>query len=242
MLQVFNPASYEFRARTRPILFISLPLALSIWAWTSGPLDGLSWILSMVVAAGVPYVLGEWASDRGRAQEQDLWQSWGGAPTTQLLRHRDSRLNPYTRRQVHAALQRLCPEVPLPSAEDEQADPVAADAAYGAYVDRLRVRVRDAADRFRVVAAANATYGFRRNLWAVKSWGIAAGLIAGMVAGAYLLHVGVAAEAVASLIVCVASLMFLIGVVEPDWVREAGFRYAHQLVECAEGASGDVSV
>lgn len=229
-----NVKSYQFRARVRPVLFVSVPVALAVWAWTQAPLDAFSWLLSLLAAAGVHHALGEKAADRGRARQEGLWASWGGAPTTQLLRHRDGTLNPYTLRHIHEQLARLCPDLSIPTPADEEADPDRADAIYAACVDRLRVYTRERPREFPNVLDANAEYGRRRNLWAIWSWGVAVALLAIIAASIRLYVSGPETASVVALAGSVGFLGWIAAVVRSEWVREAAFLYAHRLLEAVD--------
>lgn len=55
--------------------------------------------------------------------------------------------------------------------EQEQADPTAADHSYAAAVAVLREATRDT-NRYPLVFAENVSYGFRRNCWAIRPFGI----------------------------------------------------------------------
>ena len=233
ILGLLGGGSYRFGARIQPLLFFSVPVALTLWAWTEEPLEHFSWLMSLAVAAGIPTVLSEWAADQGRRKQAALWESWGGAPTTQLLRHRGD-LNPHTRARYHAILAQFCPDLRFPSPEEETTDPQRADSVYSSCVDRLRVHVREHATEFPTVSSANVAYGFRRNLWAIRGWGIAAALV-GVVASGFRWHL-MSAETpnVLGVSGSLLILVILIAVVRRRWVREAAFTYARRLIECSE--------
>lgn len=107
----------------------------------------------------------------GRWREPGLLTRWGGYPTTAALRLTDPDADPVARKRRRAALEKLYGD-PLPTAEEEVAEPV-----------RSTQRIRDAERRLRAKAAANAgaspllasenrAYGFMRNTWALKPLGL----------------------------------------------------------------------
>ena len=59
----------------------------------------------------------------------------------------------------------------LANAEEERADPAAADRSYEAAVSVLREATRDR-QQFPLVFAENVSYGFRRNAWAIRPLGV----------------------------------------------------------------------
>lgn len=235
-------SSYSFRARVRPVLFASVPVAIVLWVWTYDLLAAGSWLISFAVAAGVPFALGEKAADAGRRRQPDLWASWGGAPTVKILRHRDGTLNPHVLAAIQRSLGRICNDLRLPSAPEEAADPEGADAIYEAGADRLRVITRSRPERFPVVNSANTSYGFRRNLWAIKAWAVAASVVGAGGAALYVVLEGLEPRAIVGSGLCLVFLAWVIGVVRRDWVKEAAFIYAHRLVESAEEVASEHTV
>jgi hypothetical protein len=232
LLDQLNPFSYAFLARTRPVLFVSVPLAAATWVWTSEWLGGWSWIASLLVAAGVPQLMGEMAADKGRAKEPELWKSWGGQPTTHLLRHRTAILNPESLRHIHLSLTKIT-RISLPTAAEESADPVEADRLYSACVDRIRVTARENSTEYKTVYDANVNYGFRRNLWAIKSWAIASAGVSIILALVQIYLFGGPLGTLGVVVISVVFLLFVIFKVRAAWVRAAATVYAARLLECA---------
>ncbi len=111
LLSKIDPKSYAFGARVRPVLLASFPIAVAVVAWFPEAKSSLNWLLGAGVIAGLPFLLSERGADAGRRLEKRLWENWGGAPTTQLLRHRDDAVNPHTKRMIHDRFGRLCPHV-----------------------------------------------------------------------------------------------------------------------------------
>ena len=101
--------------------------------------------------------------DAGKNKEKGLWDSWGGKPTTQLLRHRDHQLDPNTKSRYHAKLAAIVPGIRMPSPEEEAQDPQAADHVYDSCVKYLIQKTRDH-KQFPLLFHENVSYGFRRDL------------------------------------------------------------------------------
>ena len=120
-------------------------------------------------AAGGTAVVAQVGRELGRRKEPSLWKSWGGPPTTRLLRHRrisgDISLESSLRQNVEEWSGSA-----LPTEQEEQNDPDWADSKYGEVVAVLRDATRDQG-RFPLVFAENVNYGFRRNLWGLKPVG-----------------------------------------------------------------------
>ncbi len=124
---------------------------------------------TLLGAVGGTAVLAQVGRERGRKKEPDLWKSWGGSPTTRLLRHH----HPADDLALPTGLRQKVEEwagYPLPDHQEEETCPTQADAKYGEVVRSLREATRDTS-RFPLVFAENANYGFRRNLWGLRPFG-----------------------------------------------------------------------
>ena len=120
---------YTRNARLKPAFLVALPIALTVavlgfkQSATEGTLFGLASSL------GFTFLLSQLVRDRGKAREAWLFERWNGKPTTAMLRHIDTRLNVHTRIRYHGRLRSMLPDISLPSAEQEKANPTDADAA-----------------------------------------------------------------------------------------------------------------
>lgn len=162
------PSFYTAVARLLPALFTVSPGLFLLspdllaepnrWIGLSGALGGYT-VIALVVRR-----IGRWREPR-------LLTRWGGYPTTVALRLTDPDADPVARERRRAALEKLYGQ-PLPTAEEEVAEPV-----------RSTQRIRDAERRLRAKAAAHAgsspllagenrAYGFMRNTWALKPLGL----------------------------------------------------------------------
>ena len=166
---------YPTLARRVPVALVALPFCLLIASlfpptlWTEGVLA------SGVVVLGVGFFLAELGRDLGYKKQPALWRSWGGAPSMQMLRHRSPALDRVTRLRYHSKLATRL-GITLPTTEEEELDPDAADGVYDSCVKHLLEHTRDE-KRFPLVLQENISYGFRRNLWGMKSAGILLSLI-----------------------------------------------------------------
>ena len=235
-LAQFNPGSYEFTARVRPLLLLCLPVGASIVAWFPAALDGWNLLAGLLVTVGFPFVLSEWIAEVGRQKQAALWEGWGGAPTTELLRYGDGRIDAITKSRIHANLQRLCPEAGIPvDAGAEQADQEAADRAYHAAVQVARVRARENRGAFPNVFRANVRYGFRRNMWSIRPVGIGVSVAAllGSI-GALIWSTGHVGYAIAAMLLALLGVVIFSALATSKWVRQAADVYAHRLLEATD--------
>ena len=160
---------YTWHARTLPIYFACTPLVLALAAILP---EALTWSLggtSSLVLVPISYFLSQVSADAGKRLEAELWASWGGPPTTRLLRHGNTELNATTRARVHASLRKLGLEIPSPT--EQVSNPDRAIELYASATDELRRLTRDR-QRFALVFQGNVGYGFRRNLLGMKATGV----------------------------------------------------------------------
>lgn len=234
--------SYTWRARVAPVVLAAVPpasLVLVAVAWLPGATR-----LWTAISGAVVLFASEVGRDRGRRREPEVWASWGGPPTTRALRHRDAD-NPILHARRHRLLQRvLGDDLVLADAEQEAADPVAADRTYETATRVLRARTHADREKFSLVHAENASYGFRRNLVGFKPYALAAAVgtvVLTVAAGVVLLavHHG---EALPSLVLpLVVAAVALVGWwrVTDAWVRPVAEAYADRLVDSVETLAAD---
>lgn len=238
-----NP--YGRRAWLQPVFVsfgqFSVALAVLFPDWISVP-NGAKGLL---VAAGVTLLM-HVVRDPGKAVEERLFRKWGGKPSTAMLRHRDTRLNPVTKSRYHRYLGEAVPDIATPTPEAEEMDRDQADGIYGSAGSWLRAQTRDRS-KFGLLLQENTSYGFRRNTLALRRYAVIANLL-GMVvltAGGVAILAGFPAEAgrlgalpvwsvgAAAGILGVHCLVFCF-LVRGGWVRIAAERYGRQLLEACD--------
>jgi hypothetical protein len=230
------PDEYEVRARLKPVLLVSLPPTLAAMSWFPD-LSGMQFLVGLLAAFGFVALLAQLGRDQGKQFEPWLYKQWGGMPSAQLLRHRDSRLAPETKRRYHEVLTQLVPQLCLPSAATEAADMYSADSSYESCSAFLRERTRDK-KVFPLVFAENVNYGFRRNLWSMRRAGVTLCLLA---------LVASAAAAIAlrknglppvvptvAMLLSASLLVWWLLRIKPTWVQVAAYAYAERLLSSCE--------
>jgi hypothetical protein len=226
---------YSFRARLQPALLTLLPGAFGIIAWTGPDKPWMSALWTLFGTAGGTYFLAILARNQGKQLEPALWRSWGGTPTTQLLRH-TGQANHVLRERWHDCLSKLINK-PFPTLQHEIANPENADQIYGAGVKLLIGKTRDT-KKFPLVYKENVLYGFCRNLYAMKRAGIIIsllGVIVSSVAGVCFIRSG--NPQIVPWICATASILFLfwwIFKINSDGVKVPAFAYAERLLESTE--------
>lgn len=235
--------AYRVRAQLAPALIVLLPIVVSVVTWFPDTIDLGRVFVGVVIAMGGLFFLAQVGRDAGRRKEAWLYSTWGGKPTTALLRHRDNVLDASTRTRYHVFLSRCVPGVTLPSPEDEAANPKAADSIYDSAVQWLIAQAPDRR-RFPLVFQENVNYGFRRNLWGLRPVGlvIAAACLVANVAAIFTAHDGESklhVEGLIALIITSLLVSLWMTIVKPDWVRVPAFAYARALFQMCDVLSSD---
>ncbi len=184
--------------------------------------------------------------ERGKKIEPNLFNAWGGKPSVALIRHGDTRLNSVTKSRYHQFLQKNVPHFKLPSKDQEEKSPSAADEIYQTATDWLLSKTRDTT-RFRLIFEENMNYGFRRNLYALKP----IALILDFMLGACVIIVTAASESLISddLVqilsqidgylyiafgVVIMHVLAMIFIVTKTWVKTTADAYGQQLLAACE--------
>ncbi len=164
--------SYDLQARQAPGIAAIAPAALvaiaAIPSLAGAKLATGSIGLLLIIA--LQLVATRLVRSMGLARQKDLYDMWGGIPSTAMLRHRDIRLNPQTKLIFHERLRRLGSAFPVPDEEEESRDPAAADVNYGAAMDEIRRRAKDW--KVKAVHRENINYGAARNVYGLKPFGL----------------------------------------------------------------------
>lgn len=223
---------YTRRARLAPAFIATLPVSLTCIAVIPNFANWHKlWLL--VLATGAIGLIDQIVRERGRKIQSTLWESWGGPPATQALRHRDSTNSKLLARR-HQQIALLLGEE-MPSRRQEVRSPSKADQAYEMAVRYLISRTRDTAT-FRLIFLENCQYGFRRNMLGMRTVGLSIsvsaciatlGFAIGSFYGLPIWRVGFSLVAAASLILT----LIWWRVVNPDWVRSAARDYAERLLD-----------
>ena len=165
----------------------------------------------------------------------------GGEPSVALMRHADTRIDPYTKARYRGFLKSELKDLKFPTAEEERADRSRADAAYESVTAWLLTRTRDT-QKFGLLFRENISYGFRRNLWGLKQIGLAIALGASISSAtiAYRLWaVGATPSVEVAILTAIAWMLavFWIVVVTSSWVRIPADAYGTQLLAACDTLS-----
>lgn len=224
---------YERHARLAPGLLALVPVSITLLTLGIADAPAYSTIGGLLVAAGGPILLSNSVRGRGRLLQERLYGSWGGAPTTQLLRLRGEVVNSVQSSRWREHLGRLGGVEP-PNLDGERADWDRADEIYQVLTSVAREVTR--ADE--LVQAENRSYGFHRNLLAMRPVGLGLSLVSALVISISALLD--ATEIGHGLGLGATILLIAMWAWWPteERVRDAAFRYAYQLFNSATTWSG----
>jgi hypothetical protein len=225
---------YTYQARLLPTLVAFVPLALGSAVWFPGQSSTWRLLGAIFISFGLTGMLSQLGRDLGKRKEPLLFQQWGGLPTTRILSHRLSRLDPLTLRRYHAKLQTLLPQFKIPTESEEIQSPTSANQDYASCVLFLRQKTYDH-ETFPLVFAENINYGFRRNLWALKSIGVISAMVGTVSCGVFILlrrqvEPSGLLLGIAGAVISAALLAMWLFVVNAGWVRLAADVYAERLL------------
>ena len=160
---------YSTYARAFPVYITIAPIALMLFIILP---EGFDWKLggaASIILLPLSYLCRQIGGDLGKKRESALWDKWNGPPTTRFLRHGNNEFNVNTRNRIHDKLRRL--GLYVPSQDEQNQNPQETDSFYESCVDELRRQTRDT-DRFHLVFKGVKEYGFRRNIFALKPYGL----------------------------------------------------------------------
>jgi len=231
-----GPDRYEWNARLKPALFVVLPTFILAAVWLPAVWTALGGLSSLFVTCGATYLLAQIARQRGRALQKHLAGQLGPDLTMKALRHTDPTIDGETKARYHQILRAHGRRIP--TAAEEQVDPVDADGCYRACMTWLLEATRDK-KRFPLLAEENIAYGYRRNLLALKPIAVPVVLLSLAANSAALWLHGSALDArlwtgVAVEIGMIAVAAIWLFVVRLPFVTDASAAYAVRLLACCD--------
>jgi hypothetical protein len=237
---------YTMKARVFPAaIALSPALALVVVSveWDS---FSLSDALVALASIALLVVLADIARRNGKQIEKQLIESWGGLPSTHLLRYRNVTLDASSKRRYLKFLAgRIGEEVPTP--EDELDNPSSCDEFYSRCCLWLRENTRNH-ECFGILFEENMNYGFRRNMLGLKHAAFIVTTIvvlicvASLVFGAPILpHESLAIQLFLIVGFSVIHSAYFVTCVTKRSVHDAALLYSRQLILCCEKLSAEKS-
>lgn len=223
--------TYDRVARLYPAYIALFPLTLLIF----GCYSTHSWwsaLTPIIAAVGLPYLLADRVRRYGKHHQPNLYDNWGGPPTTTLLRLTTTSTNPVLRDRWRSKVEELA-ALALPTAREETDEPQVADQRY---LDAIAA-VRPYADTDPVLRRENRQYGFWRNLYGIRNLVVASGIAAAVASVAVLVVAVTTKVAVLTPVVLLACIVgsswVYLGrvIISEEAVRRQGFEYAERFMQ-----------
>jgi hypothetical protein len=226
---------YTLFARLFPAIIAAAPAIALAWVLVSGKSLSVTHAIAGTALTVLLMVFADVARRRGKRVEPKLIDRMGGLPSINMLRHQDPTIDVPTKARMHKILSAKLAEQ-APNAVQEQADPASADSYYARAGTWLRENTRDK-KKFDILFNENITYGYRRNLFALK-WPALA-LNAAIVIGCTVAYWSAlpekyALDLVPVFVIAVLHAAYLAIFSSEDAVSEASRTYARQLLLSTE--------
>lgn len=235
--------TYERKARLYPVFLMLAPILMLVVGVYGVALELKATAVGMLATLGVFYLAASIVRELGKRLENSLFAEWGGKPTTQILRHRDTQIDPVTKARYHAFLSKHL-GIDFPSKASEENDPAAADNIYQSATKWLLDRTRDK-KTFALLFEEDIAFGFRRNCLGIRPFGIMISAIAfawplatsgvvtvqGIEAG---LLIGLPIGTWVSLAVSFCMFFVWAYFITKNTVKTAAFGYAHMLFRACD--------
>lgn len=227
--------TYSLKARVYPSVIVLLPCFILAIAYVTNVELYYHYFTSFACLGVFSFVLSQIGRDNGKRKENELFKYWGGKPTSIILRHSNNYLDIHTKKSFYTELEQTIPNVKIPTNEEEMKDLQAADAIYDSCTRFLISRTRDT-NRYSLLFKENINYGFRRNLWGMKTWAIWIIAICIFVHSFIMTQKFTSIETVSTKDWMLLGIFFLFAlfwllIVNRKWVKLTAFAYAERLYE-----------
>ena len=227
--------AYTLQARFLPALVLLFPAILLI----AGLLPDMSQLPTMIgfgiISIALAVLATQYVRDAGKDFEKFLVKTWGGYPTTLELMYSRTTLSTVALKGYREKISQLYPDLELPSEQDEVINPDKSMQILDEAVRRSREATRDT-KQFQLLYQENVSYGFRRNLVALRFFGVLSCILCSLLAAVPILapeKVAISISYPFMYMALATSLLFLIlWLIEWNvaWVHKAAQRYANQLL------------
>jgi hypothetical protein len=236
---------YTLRARLAPAIIAAAPAFAFVALLMSWSQLSISNTIATLGLAVLLFALSDLARARGKRIEPVLFNALGGKPSVMMLRFADDSFDRQAKTRYLAFLAGKLSES-APTEDDERRDPAAADAFYDRCGAWLRENTRNG-KKFSILFNENVSYGYRRNLFALKWPALALNggvvLLCGwvLVGGEPFAALGALKSRVMVVLAVAAIHALYIGfAINQRLVAEAARSYARQLILSCESFLGNV--
>ncbi|TRX66403.1 hypothetical protein [Carboxylicivirga sp. M1479] len=230
---------YSLHARIYPVVIFLLPIVILGITYSIKYEEYFQILTTLGVSSALVYMMSNIGRDKGKKKENKLWQGWGGMPTIQLLHFRDNTIDDITKRKYHNKLLKFDP-IEKEDVDFENTSLVNLSEIYQSWTKFLISQTRDT-KKYALLFKENMSYGFRRNLWGLKTISLIfisiALLINYVFAG---LNVGFLCFNMFSSSFWISEIALLLlmciwlFVITSSWIKIPAYGYAERLLESIE--------
>lgn len=228
---------YTLKARLYPIVIVLFPIVVLGISYSFEFQSYIQVLSSLGIVSALTYFVSQIGRDAGKKKEKFLWNSWGGAPSVQLLRLRDTNIDSHTKTRYHRRLLTLVTDTNAIDLVMESNSPEKADEVYKAWTKFLITQTRDT-KKYSLLFYENTSYGFRRNLFGLKPFAIF--LTVTLLACNYFFWViknnswnpitmPLSFQISSCILFCI--LLIWLFIITSNWVKLTAFAYAERLCE-----------
>ena len=230
---------YDRKARLYPALLVMLvpvTTATLVAPVFSSQFAGLA---SLAVALGGLMLLSSLGREWGKRKEPQLFQEWGGTPTTLMLLRATTNLDHVTLDRYQRILETKIAGLKFLDPSNEAAEQPKAAAICESAVKWLREATRDS-KKFALIFAENTNYGFRRNLLGVRPLAIVMCAVTLLATAfhSWLTSAGnlsaITSQSWSSVVVACIGIVVWGGVVNAEFVKTTAFAYASALLAACD--------
>ena len=234
---------YSIRARLVPAILAAAPALAALALLISWERIALSNVIATAALLVLVLALADFARKLGLRVEPRIYAEMGGTPSITMFRRSDPTIEERTKERYRTFIGGKINE-PAPTAKQEAADQLAADVFYKACGTWLRANTRDV-KKFPLLFGENVGYGFRRNLFGLKSSALALNLIVVAICAGLLWYRGVldlnndlTIRTFVVLLVAAIHAAYFALVVTKAGVKEAARKYGRELILSTEQLKG----
>jgi hypothetical protein len=234
-MKILEIDKYTLKARLYPSFIVLFPAFVVSFYYITDFEKYYHYLTALISLGFLTFLLSQLGRDRGKLKELELYELWGGKPSSQILRHTNNYLDSPTKARYHKLLSKQLPDLQLPTVEQEQNDIKQADQVYASCTRYLISKTRDT-EKFALLIKENINYGFRRNLWGMKIWGLIVLLGCFIIHSYFTTNKFTTFEQFSVKDICLFSFLLLIAIfwfvkVTPKWIKMPAFCYAERLYE-----------
>lgn len=242
--------TYGLGARVKPAFLLVFPTVISIFVLYEPSRAWGNAALTIALFFGILTFASNQMSSKGNNIQDKLFMKWGGAATTIILRHSDHRLDRHTKDRYMDRLENLIPNFQKISREQELHSLIEADEMYKTASIFLRENTRDVKS-YPLIFKENIAYGFSRNLYAFKYYGMAISILSLSASSLVVWFNHIKESSLEQLdllfsipfsyigleLILISFTLMWIFMINEKWVERRAFAYARALLAACEESS-----